>query len=374
MKNLYLILSSLLLVWTSCGSSDSTDAKRKQLADYKNELAALQLKIDELERELKPLEDAFIVKIGVDTLQLSSFGSRFSFQASVASDKNVWVSSEVPGIVSTLHVKEGQRVSQGQVLLSMDASTIQSQLEEVEVALELAQTLFEKQARLSSLNIGTQVQYLEAKNRFEALTKQKQSIRLQLAKYTLRAPFDGTVDAINAQVGALANPGTPQVRVVDNSDLKIVAQVPETYLGIIETGDSVNVHFPGVKLSLTLPVASVGKVINPDNRTFDLILKPHSHQELLKPNLLAMITATEFSADSVITVPTQILKRDTHNNPYVFVAQKSPDGFIAVKQSVTVDRYGTDVSLISEGLNVGDLIVVKGYNSLDDQDKVLIIN
>lgn len=97
-------------------------------------------------------------------------------------------------------------------------------------------------------------------------------------------------------------------------------------------------------------------------------------KELLKPNLLAMITATEFNADSVITVPTQILKRDTHNNPYVFVAKISEEGFVAVKQSVTVQRYGTDVSLISDGLNVGDLIVVKGYNSLDDQDKVLIIN
>jgi multidrug efflux pump subunit AcrA (membrane-fusion protein) len=118
----------------------------------------------------------------------------------------------------------------------------------------------------------------------------------------------------------------------------------------------------------------VSQVINADNRTFQVFIKPTKSKLTLSPNLLAIVSATDYAADSVLVVPTQIVKRDTENNPYVFIVTNQDNQNMIAKRMLTIQRFGADFSIVSDGLAPGDLLVTKGYNSIDVNDKVKVVN
>lgn len=378
MKSIIIICATCALLFiSSCAPKDEMEAKKNKLEQLKKEVATLNQEISQIEKELATAgmaAEEFLIAVGVDTLQKQGYVSSFEFQAVVESDKNVMLTTENPGTVTAILVKEGQMVQKGQLLLTLDASLIEAQIAELNKALELAEKLFAKQDRLYKQNIGTELQFLEAKNRFESLQKQKASAAQRLSKSKLVAPFSGVVDMLNTSLGSFANPGIPLIRLVDNTNLKIVAQVPESYLGQIEKGDTVQIRYPGINQSSKETVYAVSQVINADNRTFQVFIKPTKSKLTLSPNLLAIVSATDYAADSVLVVPTQIVKRDTENNPYVFVVTKQDNQNMIAKRMLTIQRFGADFSIVSDGLAPGDLLVTKGYNSIDVNDKVQVVN
>jgi RND family efflux transporter MFP subunit len=361
----------------SCGSDLSIDAKKKKLEEFQKKRADLDFKIAELEKELAGQlaeKEVFATTVTVEPLRKTDFKSHFEFQAVVQSDKNVVVSSENPGLVNGVFVKEGQKVVKGQLLCSIDATILKSQLQEMETALELARELFQKQERLYRQNIGTELQFLESKNRLESLERQKESMLQRMSKFNVKSPFNGVVDELFTRNGSMVNPGSPLLRLVDNSELKIVAQVPESYLGVIAPGDVVEVRYPGLHKTVTEKVSSVSQVINPDNRTFQVFIETQSQGLTLKPNLLAIVKATDFKADSVLVIPTQLLKRNVDNQTYVYVVEKNEQNKnIVHKRFIVIDRYGSDYSVVGEGIQPNDLLIVKGYNSVDENDIVQLV-
>jgi RND family efflux transporter MFP subunit len=197
------------------------------------------------------------------------FKNPFDVQALVESDNNVMVSPEVPGVLVKLYVTEGQRVSKGQVVASMDARTANAQIVELEGALSLAKTNYEKLGKLWKQNIGSEMQYLQAKNQYENLQNSIKTAKSQAAKFTVRAPITGTVDAIMANEGELVGSmtGGPMMRIINMGDIKLKADVSEAYVGKIKTGQTVKVYYPSLKLTTEETVSAVGSVIDVNNRT-----------------------------------------------------------------------------------------------------------
>src|SRR5690606_105256 len=214
---------------------------------YKDEAAELNAKIVALEKEIALLDPGDADQQGQAMLstttpvQLSAFAHYVEVTGAVLSKKNVNISVEVPGRVQEIKAVEGMEVRKGQVLAEVDTEAIDRNIEEVETQLELANIIYDTQKRLWDQQIVTEVQYMEAKNRKELLEKNLASVSTQRDKATIRAPFDGSVEAVNIRLGEMVQPGSPIINFVGKSDLYIEGDISERYVGILERGDSVEV-------------------------------------------------------------------------------------------------------------------------------------
>ncbi len=248
MKSYYaIVLTSLLM---ACGGEEKTDLqdKREELAELKSQQAELNTKIKTLESEVtkldpKKVETARVKDVTVAPVSASTFRHFVELQGTIDAKNNVQVSPKSGGVVTAVYVKEGDQVRAGQAIAKVDDQIMRESMAEVRTQLSLVNTIFEKQAALWKQQIGTEIQYLQAKNNKEALERQLSTLNVQLGQSTVTAPISGIVDQVSVKVGQSAAPGIGLVRIVNLSQLKVVAKVSDTYSGSVRKGDPVLMSF-----------------------------------------------------------------------------------------------------------------------------------
>ena len=129
--------------------------------------------------------------------------------------------SQTSGVVKKIYVNEGDVVSAGQLLAELDGAVYERNIAELENSLQLATTIFERQQRLWDKKIGSEIQYLQAKNNKEGLEKKLATVREQYRMTKITAPISGTVDEVVIKEGEAAAAGFGAVRIVQLSALKI---------------------------------------------------------------------------------------------------------------------------------------------------------
>lgn len=378
MKNI-LITLSIIALFAACGGKNEggLETKRAELDSLQAEMTTLKAAIAQVQDEITVLDtNARLNAIAVMTkiVNKGQFKNPFDVQALVESDNNVMVSPEVPGRLVKLYVKEGKRVSKGQVVASMDGSTANSQIVELEGALSLAKTNYEKLGKLWKQNIGSEMQYLQAKNQYENLQNSIKTAQSQSDKYTLRAPITGTVDAIMANEGELVGSmtGGPVMRIVNMGDIKLKANVSEAYVGKIKIGQTVKVYYPSLKLTTEETVSAVGSVIDVNNRTYSVYVTPRKNTKDLKPNMLAMITAYDFEDNDAMSVPTKLVRNDGTKD-YILTVKTNGEKKTVEKTLVVIEQEFASETIIKSGLEPGAEIITEGYNSVIEGDEVKVV-
>lgn len=377
MKNTTIIVI-LVASLTACGgkTKSNLEAKRAELDSLQTELSALKNSIAEVQEEIVELDtNARPNAIAVMTKEVSKgeFKNPFEIQALVKSDNDVMVSPEVPAKLTNIFVKEGQRVNKGQIVASLDGSTANAQITELEGALSLAKTNYDKLKKLWSQNIGSEMQYLQAKNQYENLQNSIQTARTQLGKYSLRSPISGTVDAIMANEGELVGSmtGGPVMRIVNMNEIKLKANVSEAYVGKINKGQMVKVYYPSLGIITEEQVSAVGNVIDVNNRTFSVYVSP-KNTKMLKPNMLAIITAYDFEDTDAISVPTKLVRNDGTQD-YILTVKTNGKKKTVVKSIVEIEQEFASKTIIKSGLESGSEIIIEGYNSVIEGDEVKVV-
>jgi membrane fusion protein (multidrug efflux system) len=379
MKKSIYILTILSIFVYACGDKAKTPlaAKKAELDSLQKEMTTLKAAIAKVQKEITEMDtNARSNAIAVTALEIEKgkFQNPFQVQGLVESDQNVLLSPEVPANVTQIYVKEGQRVSKGQVIASLDGSVANSQIAELETRLSLAKTSFEKQERLWKQNVGSEMQYLQAKNNYESLKRSISTAKSQLGKYTLRSPINGRVDEIMANPGELVGGMTsgPVARIVNLKDIKVKANVSERYVGQIEKGQDVKLYFPSLDLELNEKVSSVSDVIDPNNRTFVVYVKPTSNLDKLKPNLLAMLTAYDYIESAAISIPTKLVRTDGEKY-FVYAIAVNGNKKSVEKRYIEIGKQFPSETIIESGLEPGDLLINEGVNRVIAGDEVKII-
>lgn len=368
----FLSLIALAVIAVSCAKEESVDAKKAELDKLKAESHEIDTRIKELEAELIQLDPEFAKQnqksllITTTAVKKGRFDHYVEVTGSVLSKKNVMISAETAGRVLEVPVSEGQLVGKGTVLARIDAESIQRTIEELENSLSLAKILFEKQERLWNQQIGTEVQYLEAKNRKEGLERNLATTRTQLDKATVRAPFSGTVESIEVRLGELVQLGMSMFRFVGESDLFIEADISESYVGVLNKGDSVEVSFPSITKEFKTRVSSVGAIINPDNRTFKVeVFLPNF--PMVKPNMLSVLKIQDYENPEAVIVPSYLILSDNRGD-YMFTVVDGKAKKTYVKRGKTFERE----TEIVEGLTGTETLVDKGFREVGDNFNVNI--
>jgi len=343
MKNLTLIITVIVLVagLAACGAPKAEETTGAANA-VSTETAALSVRV--LKLEYHP------------------FQHYFSANGTVEAVDYAYISPEINGQIKEIHVKEGQRVQKGHLLVSLNSEVIRNGIKELESGLELAQTVFNKRKDLWEKNIGSEIQYLQAKTEKDSMENRLESLKAQLKMANIKAPISGIVDKIHLKAGELASPGLPLIQLVDLSKVYVNTEVSEAYLPKLQKGDIVNVSFPTFpQLSRETPIHRTGNIIRVENRTFLVQLKLDNTEEKLKPNMIAIVKMKDFYAQSALVVPSIIIKNDLTGS-YCYVAQSVDGKLTAQKAYVEPGLSEGHMTMINKGLEAGQEVITEGYN------------
>jgi RND family efflux transporter MFP subunit len=378
MKTGLLLLSLFTgLILASCGGSQSGEDSLDQLIlkrdELKKELTLLNEKIaalDTAEADLTPIVTSAQV-------EQKDFVHKVEVQGSVETDENVLVTAESQGTIRAIHVKEGQRVSKGQPLITIDSEILASTIDEVETSLEMANYMFEKQQKLMDEGVGVEVEYEQSRNQKKALEQKLKTMRSQQGKTVVRAPFAGVIDDIMISLGDMASPMNPLMRLVNNKNITISASLAENLLARVNLGTPVDLVIPAMNDTVIQGVVNYkGNFIDPVNRTFKIHVTIKNNS-LLLANMLAKVNVVDFAKKDALVVDSESVLQDTKNNNYVYkLTGDKTELFSVEKVFVKVEKSYQGESCVvpvtAGQLVAGDKIVLAGAKGITESDKVKI--
>ncbi|MFC6997116.1 efflux RND transporter periplasmic adaptor subunit [Rufibacter roseus] len=366
MKKQIIAAFVIMAVLSACGEKD----KQAQLAELKKEQAELSGKIAKLEAELEKEgkgPKVNTVPVSVVTVQPETFRHYLEVQGRADFNQNVNVSAKVPGVLTSVRVDRGDQVRKGQVLATIDASVLDQQIAALRPNLDLARTVYQKQKNLWDQKIGTEIQYLQAKNNVESLERQIATMQENRAQYTVTAPITGQVDEVVPKAGEAVSPGIGIIRIVNANSGKVVAEVSEAYANQIKKGDQAKIFFPDLNQEVNSTVQVVSSQINPSNRSFmvEFGLSAAEQQKInLRPNMVAVVRIQDYVKENAITLPLDLVQKDEQGS-FVYVVEQKDGQRVAAKRNITTGTsYGGKVEVLS-GLNANDQVISAGAQNLN---------
>lgn len=370
MKKSVIILAAIALA--SCGGKKNQDDIRKQIASYKEQIATINNKIIELQKQLTDttLSESNLKIVSVEAAAPKHFDHYIEIQGKLDGDNNVNVFPEAPGMVRSIFVKEGQHVAAGQVIATLNSSAVQEQLKALEAQLKLATDVYNRQKNLWDQNIGSEVQYLQSKTQKEALESQVAGIKKQIDMYQVKAPVSGTIEDLPMKVGQMVGPQMPACRIVNFGALKAVGEVAEAYTSKINQGDMVKIVVTDLKKEIPARVDFCSRYINPVNRTFTV----ESHfagSNDMKANMVAVLKINDYKSDNAFVIPINMIQTD-QSGKSVFIVVKENGKNIVRKKTITTGQSYNGLAEVVGGITKGDNLITTGYLIVEEGDEVLV--
>jgi len=359
-----------LLLIIACGSPKGNDAIKKEIDQKKVEKAKIEQQITDLEKKLSLPNDPAAPDmnsklVAVEPVKLQPFLHYIEVQGSLDGDNNVAVYPEAMGVVQEVYGKVGQKVVKGQELARLDDAAIREQIKGLESSLELTTTMFNKTQALWDQKIGSEVQYLQAKNAKEGLEAQLAAAKSQMAMMHIKSPINGTIEEAQIKLGQTASPQLPVFRVVSFSQLKAVTDVAEAYSSKIKVGDKIIVSLPDIKKEYNAEVTFASNFINQVNRTFRVEALLKESDASMKANMVAIIKINDYRNENAIMLPVNYVQKDQKGN-FVYVAEKSGTQYKASKRTVTTGQIYNGIAEITSGLKVSDNVITLGYLDVEE--------
>jgi len=193
------------------------------------------------------------------------------------------------------------------------------------------------------------------------------ALRQQADLYRITSPISGTIDQMDLKLGQAIQPGANGIRIVNADVLKVKADVPESYSGVINQGNDVNVVIPDANDSLMTTLTFAAKVIDPTSRSFAIEVRL-PQRKTLRPNMTAILKIASYVNPKAIVVPVKAVQK-SENGDYVFL---NNDG-VAKKVNVKTGATYAGQSEILSGLKAGDEIIIDGATDIEDGDKVKVL-
>jgi membrane fusion protein, multidrug efflux system len=359
----------VFLTVVSCSSD-----KQAQLSTLKVKHDKLAEKISKLEKEIAANDTSLLKKdnspkVAVTAMKPEVFNHFIEVQGKLDGEENLGVSAKAPGTVESVFVHMGDKVSKGQILAKLDDAILQQTLKQMTDNLAFVTELFEKQQKLWDQKIGSEVQYLSAKNNKETLENSIKTIQDQINMMRIVSPINGTVEDVAIKIGQSVAPGLPVFRVVNFSTMKIVADIAEAYSSRVNVGDEVVLRFPDLQREMTANISSVSKYIGAQNRTFQIEVRLKPEFNNFKANMIVILKINDYRTDNALVLPINIVQNDKQGS-YVFVAEGANSSFFAKKHAIQVGQSYNGLVEIKEGLKAGDLLISAGQLDLQDGETV----
>ncbi|MFH6768432.1 efflux RND transporter periplasmic adaptor subunit [Gaetbulibacter aquiaggeris] len=387
MKYIYPLLAVTMLL-LSCGEGKKNSLENilasdnlLQLREKRGEVDAKKL---ELEAQLKLIDDRILELDTIKRLPLvttvkieaQNFVHYLELQGNVQTKQNLVIYPEMGGILEHVYVKEGQRVTKGQLLAKLDDGGLSQQLAQLQIQTDLAKTTFDRQERLWNQKIGSEIQYLQAKSSFEAQQKLVNQVKSQLSKTNVTAPFTGIVDDVITNQGSVVAPGqTPIIRIINLDNMYIETEVPESYISNVSVNKAVIVEIPILGKTIEGIIRQASNFINPDNRTFKIEIAVPNKDGAIKPNLTARLKINDYTNPNAMLIPQSVISENAEGDQYIYLVnnKNTEDEATAQRTIISTGKTQGDVIEVLTGLSDNAEIINEGARSVQDGQLVKIL-
>jgi len=294
--------------------------------------------------------------------------------------RGVDVTTEIAGLVQTIHFKSGDEVTEGQMLVQLNVDSDTAQLHSLEAAADLANTVYERDRKqyevqaVSKATLDADAADLKVKH---AQVAQQAAI---VEKKSIRAPFGGRLGISTVNPGQYINPGDKVVTLQSLDQIYADFYLPQQELSRISLGQPVVVTadtYPG--RTFRGKITAVNPEVDPNTRNFQVEATITNPRHELLPGMYASLEVKAGAAQRYLTLPQTAVTF----NPYgetVFIVEESgkgPDGkplLIARQTFVTVGPTRGDQIAVLKGINEGDTVVTSGQLKLKNGSRVIINN
>ncbi|MCX6139683.1 MAG: efflux RND transporter periplasmic adaptor subunit [Candidatus Kapabacteria bacterium] len=344
-------------------SKNSDKPIQAQLDSLRKEKSNIESKIEELQGKLGTKgTPAEAQPVTIISAAFQSFAHVVDVKGTVDSRSSLQITPQMAGRIVKVNVVNGQPIAKGQLLVELDAEIIRKGVEEVKTQLDFAVTMYEKQKRIFDQKAGSEIQYLSAKNQKESLERRLESLNEQLAMSRILAPTSGFADNVMAKVGENVAPGMPLLTVVNTSDMRIVVDLAETFIGSVTSGDPVTIYYPEISDSLKTRINVVSKTVNPVSRTFRIEIPVRPAPANLRPNTTCRVLINDVTIASTIVMPLSAVLHD-NVGAYVYIVDEKNT---ARRRDVTTGLTSGGGAQIASGLQVGENVIVRGAADVAD--------
>ena len=322
-------------------------------------------------------------------MQLANFDHFIELQGKIdAENTSIITPRGAPGQVKAIFVQKGSYVKKGQLLLKLDDAIVRQNvaaalqgIESIKTQLAFAKNIYQRQKNLWDQNIGSEVQLITAKNNVATLENQLKAteenvkvIQEQLNTTNVVSDVDGVANEVNIRVGeifqGMSALGMAQIKIVNNSLLKVVGNIPENYLANVSKGAPVETLVQDLNKTFSGKLTFVGASIDPLSRGFIVEAKLPS-DPLIKPNQIALMKIKDYTAASAISIPISTLQND-ETGKFVMLASTEAGKLVARKRSVIIGLINGEMLEVKSGLKAGDVLVTAGFQSLYEGQSLTI--
>ena len=386
--NKLLIISAVAatVILAACGGG-AKDAKG-DLNDKKVKLEKLKTDKSKLDADIKKLEEEIAKAdpsarkdraklVSATPVTQQDFTHYIELQGKVDAKDVVVVSPRgMPAQVRQIHVKRGDMVKKGQLLLKLDDAIMLQQLEGLNTQLEYAKNIYNRTKNLWDQGIGTEVQLITAKNSVDNLDRQVATLKENWRTSFVYAPISGIADVVDIKVGEIfngASPMGPQLQIVNTGSMKVVTEVPENYQTKVKKGSQLVISIPDAGIdSLNATINVLGASIASTTRGFVTEANIPSLPGL-RLNQVASVKIKDYYAPNAITVPLNVVQTD-ENGKYVYVIATEGGITKARKKTVIVgENFGGMVEIKGNSLLPTDMIITEGYQTVYDGQTVTTV-
>jgi membrane fusion protein (multidrug efflux system) len=312
---------------------------------------------------------------------------RLTLLGDIHGEVEVRVFAQLPERVQRVHVENGQAVTEGEPIVTLEADLPTSEVgqanavllaaeasrDQIAADLERIRGLVERNVLPTSRLETLQTQLRSAEAQVEQLRSARRAAGQRRDRTVVRAPTDGVVALLAVEDGDMVSPQMPVCAVVQMDRVDIELSVVESDYVQLEEGMEVTVTPPSLPdVTRTGTVARISPVLDPITRTATVEVSLDNADHVLRPGMVAEVAIELARRPDVTMVPARAVlmttRTDTEREGYVFVVEDDT----AHRRTVTLGRRYDELMEISEGLAVGEQVVVMGQHMLRDGAKVRV--
>lgn len=368
MKKITFILVAVTML-ASCGGGDN----KAKLERLKKQKAEIEMEIKKLELALAGSDSSktSAKMVSITEVIPTEFNHYIELQGKVDGEENVIATSKGAGVITNIFVREGQAVKKGQILAELDMQVLKQTASELRSQLDFATNLYQKQKALWDQKIGSEVQYLSAKNQKESLENRMATLNDQIDLMRIKSPINGTIEEIPVKIGQSIAPGMIAFRVVNFSQVKVLTDVSETYASKVRSGDEAVVAFPDFDQEIKAKVTFASRFINPTNRSFQVEIRLNPGKLEFRANMIAVVKINDYVAKEAVVVPINVIQKGLSED-YVLVAVNKGKQWVAERKKVVVGQIYNGMAEVKSGISFGDNIITAGFQNINDGDVITI--
>lgn len=316
------------------------------------------------------------IKVKTSVIQTSESSMSQAYSATIEEENGTALSFSVGGTIVKLVVNEGQSVSKGQLIATLDDTSLSNSYTSAKAGLDQAKDAYNRMKQLHDAGSLAEIKWIETETQLSQAEAAYEIARKNLNDTKLYAPYSGVISEKAAEVGQNVNAGTTVVKIVTARQLDAKIAVPETEIASMTIGQAADITVQALGgRTFHGAVREKGVVANASSRSYDVKIRVQDASADLLPGMVASVVmennSKKESADAepkAIVIPADIVQLADDNRNFLWVVE---DGK-ASRRFITIGEYTANGVTVVDGLASGDVVIVEGQQKVCDGTAVEI--